>query len=50
MIEQDMSFMEDLERGHCVYTLAYKDGSRTKSSSRGIRLIDAIVVVTLRVT
>jgi hypothetical protein len=26
MIEQDMSFMEDLERGHCVYTLAYKDG------------------------
>ncbi len=26
MIEQDKSFTEDLERGHCVYTFAYKDG------------------------
>src|SRR5262245_53200235 len=26
MIEQDMSLTEDLERGHCLYTVAYKDG------------------------
>ncbi len=26
MIEQNMDFFEDLERGHCVYIVLYKDG------------------------
>jgi hypothetical protein len=26
MIEQNMDFLEDVDRGHCVYTLTYKDG------------------------
>jgi hypothetical protein len=26
MIEENMDFMEDLERGHCVYIVAYRDG------------------------
>ncbi len=26
MIEDNDEFTEDLERGHCVYTIAYKDG------------------------
>jgi hypothetical protein len=25
MIEQNMDFLEDLERGHCVYLVTYKD-------------------------
>jgi hypothetical protein len=25
-IEQNMDFLEDVERGHCVYALAYKNG------------------------
>ena len=26
MIEENMEFLEDVERGHCVYTVVYKDG------------------------
>ena len=26
MIEQNMDFLEDVDRGHCVYALAYKNG------------------------
>jgi hypothetical protein len=26
MIEENMAFLEDVERGHCVYTVVYKDG------------------------
>jgi hypothetical protein len=26
MIEENMDFLEDVERGHCVYTVVYKDG------------------------
>ena len=26
MIEENMDFLEDVDRGHCVYALAYKDG------------------------
>lgn len=26
MIEDNMDFLEDVERGHCVYILAHKDG------------------------
>ncbi|HEY2880905.1 MAG TPA: hypothetical protein VGJ15_00695 [Pirellulales bacterium] len=26
MIEDNMDFLEEVERGHCVYALAYKDG------------------------
>src|SRR5262245_11100837 len=27
MIEQNMDFLENVERGHCVYITVYKDGS-----------------------
>jgi hypothetical protein len=30
MIEQNMDFLEDVDRGHCVYTLVYKDGKPTE--------------------
>lgn len=26
MIERNMDFLEDVDRGHCVYTTVYKDG------------------------
>ena len=26
LIEENMDFLEDVERGHCVYTVVYKDG------------------------
>ena len=26
MMEQNMAFLEDLERGHCVYMVLYKNG------------------------
>jgi hypothetical protein len=26
MLEENMDFLEDIERGHAIYTIAYKDG------------------------
>jgi hypothetical protein len=26
MVEENMDFLEDVERGHCVYVVVHKDG------------------------